>query len=96
MGYFYYDVNERRDKTAEQQRVCAKLCGANIIDWNADGQINTIINYPSGSGTQTDPYRTSGSVDTTDGMHPNDRGGKKYGRLAGKVILQKYLDLDNL
>ena len=98
LGYWSYDVNDRRNKTAAQQRQCAELCGASVIDWNAEGQINTIVNYPQGTGTVGDPYiidRTVDNVDTNDAMHPNTRGSEKYGRLAALVIKQRFMNIGN-
>lgn len=96
LGYWTTDVNTNRSKTAAQQRVCAELAAASVIDWNAEGQINTIVNYPQGTGTELDPYiwdRTVGNVDTNDAMHPNTRGGNKYGRLAAKVVKERFLSI---
>jgi hypothetical protein len=96
LGYWHTDVNTIRSKVAAQQRVCAELCGASVIDWSAEGNINTINNYPLGSGTQADPFiydKTVGNKDTNDAMHPNGNGGIKLGRLAGRVVVQKNLGL---
>jgi lysophospholipase L1-like esterase len=98
LGYWMTDVNNVRNKTAEQQRISARLLGASIIDWNAEGNVNTIQNYVKGSGTTDDPYildRTALSKDTDDAMHPNDSGGVKYGRLAFKVINERFINFQN-
>lgn len=97
MGYWFYDINAVRDKTAAQQRDCARLCGAAVIDWNACGGINTIANSPTGNGTEADPYPQViiHGPDTDDAMHPNDRGAKKYGSLAANMIQLYYLDIDD-
>lgn len=96
MGYWFYDINAVRDKTAAQQRECARLCGAAVIDWNACGGINTITNYPPGDGTRENPYPNVciHAPDTDDAMHPNAFGAKKYGVLAAKMIELYYLDID--
>ena len=94
MGYWTYDVVDRRCKQAEQQRKCAKMLGYTLIDWNAEGQINCITDSPTGSGTESDPYIWNDTTrQTLDLMHPNTIGGKKYGRLAALVIKQRYLNL---
>ena len=93
LGYFVYNVNERADKVAEQQRMCAKLCGVSVIDWNKEGNISTITDYPTGSGTSADPYKTQNTLDASDGLHPNVRGGRWYGRLAAKVIKERFADI---
>ena len=94
MGYWTYDVVDRRCKQAEQQRKCAKMLGYTLIDWNAEGQINCITDSPTGSGTENDPYIWNDTTrQTSDLMHPNAIGGKKYGRLAALVIKQRYMNL---
>ena len=93
LGYFVYDVNKRADKIAEQQRLCATLCGVSVIDWNKEGNISTVTDYPTGSGTSADPYKTQNTLDTSDGLHPNIRGGRWYGRLAAKVIKERFADI---
>lgn len=89
----YFTVNPQRyDTIAEQQIKCARLCSATVIDWNGEGNINTITDFPSGSGTSEDPYTVyGGTKNTWDGLHPNERGGRAYGRLAAKVIKQRFL-----
>jgi len=96
LGYWFYDINDVRDKTAEQQRKCARLCGAAVIDWNACGAINTITNYPPGNGTKEAPYPTVQihTQDTEDAMHPNRYGAQKYGVLAANMIRLYYLGMD--
>lgn len=100
LGYWNNSVVERRYRTAEQQRKCANLCAANIIDWSADGQISAILTHPQGSGTQEDPYIWGQcalpNADSGDLMHPNIKGGKKYGHLAALVIKQRFLDIKNM
>lgn len=94
MGYWTYDVPKRRYITAVQQRKCANLLSASVIDWEQDGQINCILDCPKGSGTQADPYQWNcSSLNTTDLLHPNTKGAKKYGRLAAMVIKQRYMDI---
>lgn len=100
LGYWHGSVVESRYKTALQQRKCANLCAASVIDWSAEGQISSIVNHPSGSGTEEDPYiwgevKDTGYNDTGDAMHPNARGGKKYGRLAALSIIQRFMDISN-
>ena len=96
LGYWSYNINEVRDKTAAQQRECARLCGAAVIDWNACGGINTIVNCPPGDGTREHPYPTVciHAPDTDDAMHPNALGAKKYGALAANMIKLFYLGVD--
>ena len=100
LGYWNNSVVEKRYRTAEQQRKCANLCAANIIDWSADGQISAILTHPQGSGTEDDPYIwaecTLPNADSSDLMHPNVKGGKKYGHLAALVIKQRFLDIENM
>lgn len=89
-------VAYRRYKTSEQQRKCSVLCSATLIDWARDGEMNLITNYPSGSGTEQDPYVYGKAVvnpamDTEDCLHPNNRGGVKLGHLSALVIKQKFL-----
>lgn len=98
LGYWNGSVVQTRYRTAEQQRKCANLCAASVIDWSADGQINGIVNHPSGTGTKDDPYiwaatTNTGYNDTNDAMHPNQRGGNKYGKLAALTIVQKFLNM---
>lgn len=46
----------------------------------------------NGSGTASDPYTPAGGdTYTTNLLHLNAFGGKRYGRLAGKVIAQRFL-----
>ena len=100
LGYWQNSVVERRYRTAEQQRKCANLCAATLIDWSAEGQISAILTYPQGSGTEEDPYLwgqcTLTNADSADLMHPNAKGGKKYGHLAALVIQQKFLDIKSM
>ena len=97
LGYWNGSVVEKRYRTAEQQRKCAALCGATIIDWNSEGQISSILTHPQGTGTQEDPYDyntcTLPNADSSDLMHPNTRGGMKYGHLAALVIKQRFLQI---
>lgn len=101
LGYWSGSVVKKRYDTAKQQRQCANLCAATVIDWSAEGQINSIVNHPSGSGTEDDPYiwgetKNTGYNDTNDAMHPNQRGGNKYGKLAALVIMQRFLNISDL
>lgn len=65
-----------------------------VIDWHAEGNLNTIQIGLKGSGTADDPYTfVGGDTYTTDLLHPNDIGGRRYGRLAAKVIQQRFLGL---
>lgn len=95
MSYFTSDPNISYGHIAEQQRKCADIMGYTVIDWHAEGNLNTMMIGLNGSGTQSDPYTPVGGDEyTTDLLHPNDKGAKRYGRLAGKVIAQKYLGFD--
>ena len=97
LGYWSGNVLKNRLKIAQQQRLCADLCSASIIDWHNDGQISIINNYPNGDGTQENPYTIglgSHGLDQSDSMHPNARGGNKYGKLAALIIMQKYLNIN--
>lgn len=100
LGYWNGSVVEKRYRTAVQQRKCANLCAATVIDWSAEGQISSILTHPQGSGTQEDPYIwgqcTLPNADSGDLMHPNTKGGKKYGHLAALVIKQRFLDIENM
>ena len=49
-------ISQKRTIMAEQQRLCSDIFAFNLIDWHRDGQINSIANYPMGSGTESDPY----------------------------------------
>ena len=97
LGYWNGSVVEKRYRTAVQQRKCANLCAATVIDWSAEGQISSILTHPQGSGTQEDPYIwgqcTLPNADSSDLMHPNIKGGKKYGHLAALVIKQRFLQI---
>lgn len=92
LGYWDYNLVERRQKIAEQQRYCAHICGASLIDWQ-DCQISCLTTYPGGSGTSEDPYTLYGNdedfSDSNDAMHPNTRGAKKLGEYTANVILNK-------
>ena len=91
---YFVDNPQVYDKIAEQQIKCARYCAATVIDWNGEGNISTITDYPTGSGTQDDPYTVyGGTKNTTDGLHPNARGGRTYGRLAANVIKQRFLNI---
>ena len=100
LGYWNGSVVEKRYRTAVQQRKCANLCAATVIDWSAEGQISSILTHPQGSGTHKDPYIwgqcTLPNADSGDLMHPNTKGGKKYGHLAALVIKQRFLDIENM
>lgn len=92
MNYFTVNPNDRYGKIAEQQRKCADIMSYTVIDWHAEGNLNTMMIGLNGSGTESDPYTPVGGNEyTTDLLHPNDKGGRRYGRLAGKVIAQKFL-----
>ena len=92
MNYFTVNPNEIYGKIAEQQRKCADIMSYTVIDWHAEGNLNTMMIGLNGSGTQSDPYTPVGGDEyTTDLLHPNDEGAKRYGRLAGKVIAQRFL-----
>lgn len=94
MNYFENDPNQVYGKIAEQQRLCANIMSFSVIDWHAEGNLNTILIGLKGSGTASDPYTpVGGDTYTTDLLHPNALGGKRYGRLAGKVIQEKFLNL---
>lgn len=85
------------DKIAEQQMKCARYCAASVIDWNGEGNISTITDCPTGSGTSEDPYTVyGGTLNTADGLHPNARGGRTYGRLAANVIRQRFANIGKL
>lgn len=92
MNYFTVDPNVRYGTIAEQQRMCANIMSYTVIDWHAEGNLNTMMIDLNGSGTASDPYTpVGGDTYTTDLLHPNAFGGKRYGRLAGKVIAQRFL-----
>lgn len=94
MNYFTVNPNERYGKIAEQQRKCADIMSYTVIDWHAEGNLNTMMISLNGSGTVSDPYTPIGGNEyTTDLLHPNDKGALRYGKLAGRVIAQKYLGL---
>lgn len=94
MNYFTRDPNCIYGEIAEQQRMCANILSCPVIDWHAEGCLNTIQIGLNGSGTESDPYTfVGGNRYTTDLLHPNDIGGKRYGRLAAKVIQQRFLGL---
>jgi hypothetical protein len=94
MNYFTKDPNYIYGKIAEQQRKCADILSCTVIDWHAEGNLNTIQIGLKGSGTADDPYTfVGGNTYTTDLLHPNDIGGRRYGRLAAKIIQQRFLGL---
>ena len=100
LGYWRSSVVEKQYNIASQQSKCAKLCSVNIIDWHGEGQVNSIYNYPIGDGTQENPYLWSQGTgdeyaDTNDLLHPNQRGGYKYAKLAYLCITQRFLDINN-
>lgn len=95
MNYFTVNPNVRYGEIAKQQRMCADIMSYAVIDWHAEGNLNTMMISLNGSGTESDPYTPVGGDEyTTDLLHPNDEGGKRYGRLAGKVIAQKFLNFN--
>lgn len=72
--------------------MCANIMSYTVIDWHAEGNLNTMMIGLNGGGTASDPYTPAGGdTYTTDLLHPNAFGGKRYGRLAGKVIAQRFL-----
>ncbi len=92
MNYFAADPNVLYGKIAAQQRKCAEIMSYTVIDWHAEGNLNTMMVGLNGSGTQADPYTpVGGDAYTTDLLHPNAEGAKRYGRLAGRVIAQRYM-----
>ena len=94
MNYFATNPNVLYGKIAEQQRKCADIMSYAVIDWHAEGNLNTMMIGLNGSGTAGDPYTpVGGNAYTSDLLHPNREGAKRYGRLAGKVIKQKYLSI---
>ena len=96
LGYWDYNLVERRQKIAEQQRYCAHICGAGLIDWQGC-QISCLTTYPGGSGTSEDPYTLYGNgeawSDSNDAMHPNTQGAEKLGKYTANVILNKVADI---
>jgi len=85
-------ITDIRYKIAEQQRKCAKMLSASLIDWHQDGQINGVVNNTIGSGTAEDPYLYGApSLDTFDNLHPNVRGGKKLGQVAAQAIINNFM-----
>ena len=91
---YFVDNPQGYDTIAAQQIKCARYCAATVIDWNGEGNISTITDCPSGSGTQGDPYTVyEGTPNTSDGLHPNARGGRTYGRLAANVIKQRFVNI---
>lgn len=93
------DVSQISLNIARQQRVCADIFNATVIDWYRDGQINSVANYAQGSGTADDPYIwaecTLPNRDTNDQLHPNGRGGKKYGAIAANVIRATFMNIED-
>ena len=91
---YFVDNPQGYDTIAAQQIKCARYCAATVIDWNGEGNINNITDCPKGSGTQADPYTVyGGTKNTSDGLHPNERGGRTYGRLAANVIKQRFASI---
>jgi len=91
---YFVDNPQYYDTIAAQQIKCARYCAATVIDWNGEGNISTIVDCPHGSGTQEDPYTVyGGTLNTYDGLHPNARGGRIYGRLAANVIKQRFANI---
>ena len=95
LGYRTTTPTEIRCRQAEQQRKCGCIFSVPVIDWNRNCQINTIDNYPPGDGTTDNPYLYGEGTglsdsDSDDLLHPNERGGKKLGRVAANAIIEHY------
>lgn len=84
-----------RKEVAEQQKLCADICCASVIDWQAESQISIITNsVTSGDGTSGNPYNvTPETDDLSDGLHPTSYGGVKLGKLASAVIRSRFMGL---
>jgi len=94
LSYMISDSDEFT-KIVEQQRKSAAYCGAVLIDWFAESGVSYITDYISGgTGTESDPYVWSApTLNTTDGLHPNDRGGEALGHLAAIAIRGRFLNI---
>lgn len=64
MNYFTVDPNARYGTIAEQQRMCANIMSYTVIDWHAEGNLNTMMIGLNGSGTASDPYTPAGVIHT--------------------------------
>lgn len=64
MNYFTVDPNARYGTIAEQQRMCANIMSYTVIDWHAEGNLNTMMISLNGSGTASDPYTPAGVIHT--------------------------------
>jgi hypothetical protein len=95
MSYWNNNWLTSAHKIVEQQRKCADLAGVSLIDWFRDGQISSINNHITGSGTQNDPYiwAYANMPDTNDLLHPNARGGAKLGQVAANAIISKIINI---
>lgn len=96
LSYWKNNWLEPAKKIVDQQKLCADIAGVSVIDWFRDGQISTINNHISGSGTQEDPYiwaYSSDAPDTNDLLHPNASGGSKLGQVAANVIMSNIINM---
>lgn len=74
-------------KKDEQMRLACRYLNIPYVSWIDNGVVNRVINYPSGSGTQNDPWVYNCSTyETTDMLHPNDRGGMKLALAVAQKI----------
>lgn len=86
----------------EQQKQCCAMCGIDFIDWQTGTQINSMRNYPKGSGTAEDPYcygevaGTANTKDTYDLLHPSNLGAKKYAKVVANAIRSHFLEMDKM
>jgi len=102
LGYWLSNHFPGVTKIYQQQELSCNMCGINFINWQGGPQINTIMNYPKGNGTQTNPYTYAevfapggalAKMDTYDLLHPTILGGKKYGRVVANAIRANYINI---
>ena len=74
-------------KKDEQMRLACRYLNIPYVSWIDDGMINRVVNIPSGSGTQADPWiYNNATIETSDMLHPNARGGMKLAVAVAQKI----------
>ncbi len=74
-------------KKDDQMRLACRYLNIPYVSWVDNGIINRVVNYPSGDGTQANPWIIDNSTfETRDMLHPNQRGGYKLGLAVAQKI----------
>lgn len=74
-------------KKDEQMHIACRYLQIPYVSWIDDGIINRVTNYAGGDGTQENPWVVNNATwETSDMLHPNDRGGFKLALAVAQKI----------